>query len=78
MDIFIKLQAYYSKQKNGIDEMLKSVEQYLKKPILFEKSKKEFWNDLYISQSIIIAHLNPDIDSATRKHDFVEKSVDWI
>lgn len=58
--------------------MLKAIKQFAKKPPLYEKSDAKFWNDLYISQRMLEAHLNPDLESATRKLDFVLKSVDWI
>lgn len=58
--------------------MLQLLRPYLRKPTLFEKSKTKFWDDPYISQSMLKAHLEPDLEGATRKHDFVKQSVDWI
>lgn len=58
--------------------MLKTIRPYLKKPILFEKSKTKFWDDPHISQSMLKAHLDPDLESATRKLEFVKQSVNWI
>lgn len=58
--------------------MLKAIRSHLNKPVLFEKSKAKFWDDSYISQSMLKAHLNPDLESATRKLDFVTQSVNWI
>ena len=50
----------------------------LRKPPIFTKSKVEFWNDEYISKQMLQAHLNPEFDGASRKLDFIEKSVSWI
>ncbi len=58
--------------------MLKTIRPYLKKPLLFEKSKTKFWDDPHISQSMLKAHLDPDLESATRKLEFVKQSVNWI
>lgn len=58
--------------------MLQAIRTYLKKPDLFEKSQTKFWDDPHISQSMLKAHLDPSLESATRKLDFVKQSVDWI
>lgn len=50
----------------------------LRKPSIYTKSKVEFWNDEYISKQMLKAHLNPEFDGASRKLDFIEKSVTWI
>ena len=57
-----------------IDEILKHAE----RPTPYEESTSAFWNDAHISKGMLEAHVNPDLDSATRSHDFVEKSVRWI
>lgn len=49
-----------------------------KKPELFEESQKNMWNDEYISKNMLKAHLNKNLDSATRNYDFVKQSVEWI
>ena len=47
-------------------------------PDIYERTDKAFWDDEYISKSMLQAHLEPDIDSASRKHDFIKKSADWM
>ena len=47
----------------------------LRKPPIYTKSMVEFWNDEYISEQMLKAHLNPEFDGASRKLDFIEKSV---
>lgn len=36
------------------------------------------WCDEHISKQMLETHLNEDIDLASRKKEFIEKSVDWI
>ena len=50
----------------------------LRKPPIYTKSTVEFWNDEYISKQLLKAHLDPNFDGASRKLDFIEKSVRWI
>ena len=50
----------------------------LRKPPIYTKSTAEFWNDEYISKQMLKAHLDPSFDGASRKLDFIERSVAWI
>jgi SAM-dependent methyltransferase len=43
-----------------------------------ESRLDELWNDPYISKQMLNAHLNPDIDAASRKMSTIEKSAIWI
>lgn len=36
------------------------------------------WDDEHISKHLLEAHLNPDIDTASRKKATIEQTVDWI
>ncbi len=58
--------------------MFNELSEYLKKPQLYAPSTGKFWDDEHISKGMLEAHLNPEWDAATRKHDFVNKSVKWI
>lgn len=52
---------------------------YMKcKPTVYEASSSAFWDDEHISKYMLDAHLNPDIDSASRGMKFIKESVDWI
>lgn len=55
-----------------------NLKEYLKKPKLYVPNKYAFWDDEHISESMLKAHLNPDEDGASRKHLFIESSVNWI
>ncbi|MDC7286394.1 class I SAM-dependent methyltransferase [Blautia schinkii] len=50
----------------------------LGKPPVYTKTTGEFWNDEHISKQMLKAHLNPEFDGASRRLDFIEKSVAWI
>ncbi len=58
--------------------MFKNLFKFVKRPELYQDSTAEFWNDEHISKGMLEAHLDPDWEAATRKHSFVEQSVQWI
>lgn len=49
-----------------------------RRPPLYAPSTSAFWDDEHISQYMLQAHLDPQLEAATRKHDFVSKSASWI
>lgn len=50
----------------------------LKKPTLWKRSNEPFWDDEHISKGMLEAHLNPNLDAASRKHETIERSVKWL
>lgn len=58
--------------------MLKKLKKYAFRPALYEKSAAKFWDDPHIANGMLEAHLDPNTDSATRKHDFINRSVEWV
>ena len=59
--------------------MNKKIMKYLKGiSVEYTPSSKKFWDDEHISKFMLEAHINPDIESASRNHRFIEKSVEWI
>jgi SAM-dependent methyltransferase len=50
----------------------------MQKPEPFSKSTAPFWDDPYISEQMLEAHLDPNCDLASRKHDTIDRSVEWI
>ncbi len=58
--------------------MIQELSSYLTKPQLYAPSTGEFWNDPHISGKMLEAHLNPQEDGATRRHEFLDRSVQWI
>lgn len=49
-----------------------------KKPLKYEKSTSKFWDDEHISKHMLDAHLNPNIEAASRQHSFIKNSAGWI
>lgn len=58
--------------------MLTELEPLFKRPLLYTKTEIPFWDDEHISLQMLNAHLNPNYDGASRKLEFIDKSVDWI
>ncbi|MCL2356206.1 MAG: class I SAM-dependent methyltransferase [Defluviitaleaceae bacterium] len=58
--------------------MFEKLSALTRKPALYEKGTMELWTDEHISAGMLEAHLNPDIDGATRKHATVRKIVKWV
>jgi SAM-dependent methyltransferase len=48
------------------------------KPPLYEKGDSIIWTDDYISTKLLELHLNPDIDSASRMPDSINKTIEFI
>ena len=51
---------------------------YAQKPDLDAQGEALFWNDPYISQQMLKAHLDPNTDAASRKPETIERSVAWM
>ncbi len=58
--------------------MFNELKKYITKPQLYTPSTNKFWDDEHISKGMLEAHLNPDLEAASRKHEFLDKSVNWI
>lgn len=58
--------------------MIRQLSAFLTKPQIYASSTGEFWNDAHISKGMLAAHLNPQEDAATRRHEFLDRSVRWI
>lgn len=50
----------------------------IQKPELYAKSTAPFWDDPHISEEMLKAHLDPNRDTASRKHETIDRSVEWI
>lgn len=62
--------------ENKIDLTL--LEQITKKPKLFAKDDGNFWQDPYISEHILNAHLDEESNEGSRKYETIIKSVNWL
>ena len=58
--------------------MFNELVKYTSKPALYAQGTKNFWDDDHISKGLLEAHLNPNWDAATRRHEFLDRSVSWI
>lgn len=58
--------------------MLNTLMKLLEKPPVYTKMEHPFWDDDYISEQMLKAHLDPEFEGASRKLDFIEKSASWI
>ena len=48
------------------------------KPPVFEPGEELFWTDPHISQQMLLAHLNPETDAASRRPETIDCIVTWI
>lgn len=58
--------------------MYKTLISMLEAPPLYTKTQIPFWDDEHISNQMLKAHLDPNFEGASRKLQFIEKSVRWI
>lgn len=58
--------------------MFEKLMHQLKRPKVYQENGEAFWDDEYISKQLLAAHLNPDFEGATRNHQFVKRSIEWI
>ncbi len=59
--------------------MFRKLEKINKRPMPFEfYTASELWTDEHTSEHMLSYHLNENIDVASRKAAFIDRSVDWI
>lgn len=58
--------------------MWEELQRFLVEPALYERSEAAFWEEEYISQSMLQAHLAPEFEGASRKWAFMDESAAWI
>lgn len=58
--------------------MFKIIKDALETPKIYTQTETAFWNDDHISKQMLKAHLDPEVEGASRKLKFIEKSVEWI
>ena len=59
--------------------MFEELTSIFEKPKAFEHANStELWNNPYISTQMLLAHLDPNIDSASRNKKFMGRSIHWI
>ncbi len=58
--------------------MNKKLLSMVQKPALWQRSPDFFWCDAHISKGLLDMHLDPHLESASRKADTIESSVAWL
>lgn len=58
--------------------MIQALLPLLRRPALWQRTASAFWDDEHISQGMLAAHLNPDLDAASRKQVTIHRSVQWL
>lgn len=48
------------------------------KPALYEKSTHKFWDDPHIAQQMLMYHLNPDVEAASKTRQTIEVETSFI
>ncbi len=54
------------------------LEELSKKPPLFEEGDRPIWTDDHISKGMLEAHLDPESNMASRKHERIANSCEWL
>jgi 2-polyprenyl-3-methyl-5-hydroxy-6-metoxy-1,4-benzoquinol methylase len=57
---------------------LAKLSEFHKRPPLYAAAEDHFWDDPYIAQQMLEAHINPAIDAASRKPETIEATVEWL
>jgi SAM-dependent methyltransferase len=56
-----------------------TLDRILEKPAPFSVyTANNLWTDSHTSQRMLEYHLNPDIDVSSRRHSFIDRSVEWM
>lgn len=58
--------------------MFKRMYEYMSRPKLYAESTFIFWDDEHVSKGLLRAHLDPDVEAASRSGVFMDRSVEWI
>jgi SAM-dependent methyltransferase len=62
----------------SIDQIIAELIQLQQKPEPFTPGEILFWDDPHISSQMLEAHLNPDLDAASRRPETIDRSVKWL
>jgi SAM-dependent methyltransferase len=62
----------------SMEHILAQLIQLQQKPAPFTPGEALFWDDPHISSQMLQAHLNPEIDAASRRPETIDRSVKWM
>lgn len=51
---------------------------FSRQPEPFERGEPEFWTDPHIASQMLLAHLDPHLDAASRRPKVIDETVQWI
>lgn len=57
---------------------LKRLRSLTERPPLFAPHEVPFWDDPYIATQMLTAHLDPELNAASRPHAMIDQEVAWI
>jgi SAM-dependent methyltransferase len=63
---------------NAMEQMISQLIELQQKPAPFTPGEALFWDDPHISSQMLAAHLNPEIDAASRRPETIDRSVEWL
>ena len=63
---------------DAMERMISQLIELQPKPAPFTPGEALFWDDAHISSQMLEAHLNPDIDAASRRLETIDRSVNWL
>jgi SAM-dependent methyltransferase len=61
-----------------LDQIISQLIELQEKPAPYTPGEALFWDDPHISTQMLNAHLNPDIDAASRRPGTIDRSVKWL
>jgi SAM-dependent methyltransferase len=62
----------------SMDQILAQLIELQQKPAPFTPGEALFWDDPHISSQMLEAHLNLEIDAASRRPETIDRSVKWL
>ena len=69
-------EALMEKNEKMFQKMFECLDDSVKKPQRFELGEALFWDDPHISKSMLEAHLNPNVEGASRTTESIEKTIE--
>lgn len=61
-----------------MNQLISQLLELQQKPEPFTPGEALFWDDPHISAQMLAAHLNPNVDAASRRPETIDRSVQWI
>jgi len=62
----------------SMEQIISQMIELQQKPEPFAPGEPLFWNDPHISKQMLDAHLDPNIEAASRKPETIDRSVKWL